>query len=113
MAGKVARKSRRIDDRPPYGVRGVPLGYGKAQTFRENITNLYNNAQESPGRPAWRSEDIHFKLNRLYRNWKDCAGKDFAAGEGVAYVNRLKAWVEQQWPASFMTHATATSTCSD
>jgi len=105
---KVASKTPRIAL-----MRNVPLGYAKAKTFEQNIASMFASTQEiEGGRPAWDPASIHFKLNRLYGpkgpkghgGWQECSGRDFAEGEGCAFVDRMKAWVEQQWPEAFVDH---------
>jgi len=95
MPRKVAKKGSRIDLYPPDGVRTVPLGYAWKYSFEKNCEKLREAALQSGG---WKPAEIHFKMNGGMRNWS-CHGE-----AGCAVAQRLKAWVEQEWPLAFTEH---------
>jgi len=96
MPRKVTKKGPRIDLYPPDGVRTVPLGYAWKYSFEKNCDQLREAASEPDG---WQPAEIHFKMNGVLRNWHQAHGE-----EGCAAAQRLKAWVEQEWPSAFTGH---------
>ena len=90
---KVAMRSERLK---ADGLRGVPIGYLRKQSFEKDVA-AFGVAVAKEG--GWTPAEIHFKINKLYLNWN--ANADPAA---KARVDRMKAWIEQEWPEAFTNH---------